>query len=318
MNDNRGEKDNFLGFLVDSLADFSDEDLELINNLDFDFYHEAVQDFPLNEPSFHSDNINISFEHKEKNELPNDCLSTATSQSKLPHNLNPSFKNPQRGESYLHSFNYHQIPLNFLKNKIDSSSNRLRFLARWTETSRRQVLLIKEQMFPRSKEFNVDSTSNRNTDDTNDRGYSNICALLNTIDHMNVRRKPQVSISSDNDNFLGLLTRYDSAHQNILARNSHESPNVDFLDIKNNNSMHKLQFSMSKTQISRQMFTQAIRNERNKRQQTRIQHNSDQIMPHKMNILVMKRKSISSSFNMSRKLVRFSKNKNEKHGACPT
>jgi len=167
MNYNMVDTECYMDFLIDSLAEFSDEDLDRVNDVDFEFFHEIMQDS--------SSDVIVSTKSKQKSFFPNEKptpkpalnyienssstdgsnkeVSTASSDvsfsSESQHSsfsLIPKFLISDDEEIPKSTGDQHEVDDDIFKKKLDLSANRLRFLARWTEMSRRQVMQLEKNL----------------------------------------------------------------------------------------------------------------------------------------------------------------------------
>lgn len=167
MSYNKVGSEYFMDFLIDSLAEFSDEDLDQMNDVDFEFFHEVMQDS--------SSDVIVSTKSKEKSFLPKDTSTPTPALHYIENNSSTDGSNKEvstaSSDVSFSSESQHSslslIPKFFfsdeepitkttsdqdertddiLKKKLDLSANRLRFLARWTEMSRRQVMQLERNL----------------------------------------------------------------------------------------------------------------------------------------------------------------------------
>jgi len=269
-----GETENFLDFLVDSLAAFSDEDLELVNDLDFEFFHEIKQDtlsdvivstksqqttsFPIPEPSEENSSTNSYDKHEATTDSSDVSFSTESQQSSFsPFPM--SFFNYEKDISR-DICNTPEVSDDIFKKKADSSANRLRFLARWTEISRRQVIQLEKNII-----FGLESTStysNLNYDSDSsyaysDLDYDNIDALDNHMgfikavdnDSIHAQKNSQFLFSETEHGFHGNPPHSNPEIDIYIASHKNTEANVKMLDMNNITSYIEPQCSMNKTSI---------------------------------------------------------------------
>jgi len=309
--DENYEADNFLDLLVDSLADFSYDDLELINDLDFEFLQDDQQNTTSNLQSYESNKSAIDT-NENKNEST--VLMSAESQYNKHSESSDPYEESSLSKKAKNMNDEYPISSNILQQKIEKSTNRLRFLARWTEISRRQVLRFERGFLPTLRNFNSLPKSKDKVADSQYRiSVASSTNLINALSNRSATGKPSNSINNSINPLRAStypmkrkVANYVSASFGKTvntARHSHRylGANLNNIDVTNFNSMHKLRSSMNRTQISRRMFTQVIQKEKLRRLE--LMQNQES-----------KRKSFTY-LNLSRKGARLDVSKNIDHSA---
>lgn len=270
MDNENCEEESFMELLVDSFSDISPEDLELISNEDLELINlnpEFFYEEGKNVPPFQNDESicnNTDMKYEDSNDI---SLSTLPLKKKLSHVVNPSLKSIILHKKSINKNRSPEMPCTMLKKKVDESTKRLRFLARWTEVSRRQVLLFEKDILYSNKNSHACTMSN----------------FIETTDSQNINKaskmissKPQTSFSNIENSRRGFTCtrkRISSVSTNFgkIPTNNIATSNERTFDINNATSSSliseiesKLRFSMNRTQISRGMFTRNILKEKSR------------------------------------------------------
>lgn len=229
MESNNAENESFLHFLVDSLRDFSVDDLDAMNSLDFEYYHDEVQESLLGSSGLHIDIGGNEIRYKDGNaiSLSNELLHTGPND----HISNPSSKTFQKEEKHKNVNIDQNSRKENLQKKIDNCAKRLRFLSRFTEISRRQFFAIEKYYLNHYSE--------------------------NPSAHFD-------NVPTPSDERASIILNTKNTSRNNSARKNQPN-NEEFSTNDDNNLLHKLQTSMKKTQASRRIITEAIMKEKKRR-----------------------------------------------------
>lgn len=289
MDSNSAENESFLHFLVDSLRDFSVDDLDAMNSLDFEFYHHEVQESLLGNPGSHIDGDDIEIKHMDDTAISNKPLHICQSH----HTSNPSSIALQKEEKSRIVKIDQNSRNEDLRKKIGNSVKRLRFLARFTELSRRHFFAIEK--------YYLNCSNNPSAH------FDNIPTKSN--DRASITRSAENS--SRHLEYSGLI------HSNNPASNN-QSSDEDFSAIDDTKLLYKLQTLMKKTQVSRRIISEAIMKVKKRRQELNKKHeetdscDTGESIINKTNTssITGKRKDLSFNDDIPRKRARDSIDKN--------